>query len=70
MKENFDDYVSRINPSNLKEENEYFDMLRKLCADKLVGMPHPDVGFTSHLELADKVALNIINIVRKLRLSL
>ncbi|MCZ0910598.1 Cj0069 family protein, partial [Escherichia coli] len=33
---------SRINPGNLKEENEYFDMLRKLCADKLVGMPHPD----------------------------
>ncbi|EAJ9556725.1 Cj0069 family protein, partial [Campylobacter jejuni] len=42
VKENFDGYVSRINPGNLKEENEYFDMLRKLCADKLVGMPHPD----------------------------
>lgn len=35
-------YVSRINPGNLKEENEYFDMLRKLCDDGLVGMPHPD----------------------------
>ena len=42
VKENFDAYVSRINPGNLKEENEYFDMLRKLCADKLIGMPHPD----------------------------
>ncbi|TEY03029.1 Cj0069 family protein [Campylobacter sp. US33a] len=42
VKENFDGYVSRINPGNLKEENEYFDMLRKLCNDGLVGMPHPD----------------------------
>lgn len=42
VKENFDGYVSRINPGNLKEENEYFDMLRQLCKDGLVGMPHPD----------------------------
>lgn len=42
VKENFDGYVSRINPGNLKEENEYFDMLRKLCMDGLIGMPHPD----------------------------
>ncbi|EDN2770073.1 Cj0069 family protein [Campylobacter coli] len=42
VKENFDGYVSRINPGNLKEENEYFDMLRKLCQEGLVGMPHPD----------------------------
>lgn len=41
VKENFDGYVSRINPGNLKEENEYFDMLRKFCADKL-SMPRPD----------------------------
>lgn len=41
VKENFDGYVSRINPGNLKKENEYFDMLRKFCADKL-SMPRPD----------------------------
>lgn len=37
-----DAYVSRINPGNLKEEREYFDMLRKLCANGVRGMPHPD----------------------------
>jgi len=37
-----DAYVSRINPGNLKEEKEYFDMLRKLCANGVIGMPHPD----------------------------
>lgn len=42
VKNNFDGYVSRINPGNLKEENEYFAMLRQLCKDGLVGMPHPD----------------------------
>lgn len=31
VKENFDGYVSRINPGNLKEENEYFDMLRNFA---------------------------------------
>lgn len=42
VKNNADGYVSRINPGNLKEENEYFEVLRKLCADGIVGMPHPD----------------------------
>lgn len=42
VKREFDGYVSRINPGNLKEENEYFAMLRRLCNDGLVGMPHPD----------------------------
>lgn len=35
-------YVSRINPGNLKAEKEYFDMLRDLCHQGVVGMPHPD----------------------------
>lgn len=40
-------YVSRINPGNLKHEAEYFDMLRELCANGVIGMPHPDamVGY-------------------------
>ncbi|PAF44088.1 Cj0069 family protein [Helicobacter sp. 11S02629-2] len=42
VKNNAIAYVSRINPGNLKEENEYFDMLRKLCKDGIVPMPHPD----------------------------
>ncbi len=42
VKNNAVGYVSRINPGNLKEESEYFDVLRKLCADGIVGMPHPD----------------------------
>ncbi len=39
---NADAYVSRINPGNLKDESTYFEMLRKLCANGVVGMPHPD----------------------------
>ncbi|MER2038005.1 MAG: Cj0069 family protein [Solibacillus sp.] len=35
-------YVSRINPGNLKHEAEYFDMLRELCVEGIIGMPHPD----------------------------
>ncbi|MDE5925268.1 MAG: Cj0069 family protein [Helicobacter sp.] len=42
VRESADGYVSRVNPGNLKEEKLYFDVLRKLCADGLVGMPHPD----------------------------
>ncbi|TLD80610.1 hypothetical protein LS70_009040 [Helicobacter sp. MIT 11-5569] len=47
VRDNADGYVSRVNPGNLKEEKLYFDILRKLCADGLVGMPHPDamVGY-------------------------
>ncbi len=36
-------YVSRINPGNIPGgEGKYFDMLRRLCAEGVVGMPHPD----------------------------
>ena len=35
-------YVSRINPGNLKHETEYFEMLRELCDEGVIGMPHPD----------------------------
>ena len=42
VKNTADGYVSRVNPGNLKEEKLYFEVLRKLCADGLVGMPHPD----------------------------
>lgn len=35
-------YVSRINPGNLKDEATYFSMLRKLCENGVIGMPHPD----------------------------
>ncbi len=40
----FDAYVSRINPGNIPGgEAAYFDMLRKLSDAGVVGMPHPDV---------------------------
>ena len=42
VKENACAYVSRINPGNLKEESEYFSFLRQLCAEGVIGMPHPD----------------------------
>ena len=42
VKDNACGYVSRINPGNLKEESEYFQMLRKLCECGVVGMSHPD----------------------------
>lgn len=35
-------YVSRINPGNLKHESAYFSMLRQLCENGIIGMPHPD----------------------------
>lgn len=35
-------YVSRINPGNLKHESAYFSMLRQLCEEGIIGMPHPD----------------------------
>lgn len=37
-----DAYVSRINPGNLKSEKVYFEMLRKLCDNGVIGMAHPD----------------------------
>ena len=42
VKENAIAYVSRINPGNLAHETEYFEMLRALCAEGIIGMPHPD----------------------------
>ena len=37
-----DAYVSRINPGTIPGgEAAYFDMLRRLCAAGVVGMPHP-----------------------------
>lgn len=42
VKNNAVAYVSRINPGNLKEEAEYFEMLRALCSEGIIGMPHPD----------------------------
>jgi len=42
-KDNFDAYISRINPGNLPDgEKIYFDTLRKLSDEGLVGMSHPD----------------------------
>ncbi|CUU40749.1 MULTISPECIES: Cj0069 family protein [Helicobacter] len=42
VKKSADAYVSRVNPGNLKEEKLYFDVLRELCANGVIGMPHPD----------------------------
>lgn len=42
VKNNADAYVSRVNPGNLKEEKLYFSLLRTLCSDGVIGMPHPD----------------------------
>lgn len=37
-----DAYISRINPGNLRDEREYFNMLHKLINNGVIGMPHPD----------------------------
>lgn len=43
VKQKFCGYVSRINPGSLPDnEKIFFDVLRKLSKDGLVGMPHPD----------------------------
>jgi len=43
-KDKFDAYISRINPGNLPNgEKIYFDTLRKLSENGLIGMAHPDV---------------------------
>lgn len=62
VKSNFDGYVSRINPGNLKEENEYFAMLRELCKDGLVGMPHPDamIGYGAKDALTKLAGTNLV----------
>lgn len=38
-----DAYVSRVNPGNLVDESNYFEMLRNLCDHGVKGMSHPDV---------------------------
>lgn len=43
VSETADAYLSRINPGNLTNEANYFDMLRKLYVNGVKGMPHPDV---------------------------
>ena len=54
VKENAVAYVSRINPGNLKHEAKYFEMLRELCANGVIGMPHPDamIGYGAKDALA------------------
>lgn len=42
VRESADAYVSRINPGNLKDEREYFQMLRDLVAAGVLGLPYPD----------------------------
>ena len=34
-------YVSRVNPGNLKDETGFFQMLRELVNNGVVGLPHP-----------------------------
>ena len=39
----FDAYVSRVNPGNLANgESQYFDLLRQLSDNGVIGMAHPD----------------------------
>jgi len=43
VSDNFDAYISRINPGNLANgENIYFETLRELSERGLIGMAHPD----------------------------
>jgi len=35
-------YVSRVNPGNLRDETGYFQMLREIVKQGVVGLPHPD----------------------------
>ncbi len=37
-----DAYISRVNPGNLVDETGYFQMLRELVTNGVVGLPHPD----------------------------
>lgn len=62
VKENGIAYVSRINPGNLQHEAEYFDMLRDLCANGVIGMPHPDamIGYGSKDVLSKLVSTNLV----------
>ena len=41
--QNFDAYVPRVNPGTIPSgEKHFFEMLRKLSANGVLGMPHPD----------------------------
>ncbi len=40
--EKADAYISRVNPGNLYSEIGYFQMLRELVNNGVVGLPHPD----------------------------
>ena len=62
VKENGIAYVSRINPGNLQHEMEYFEMLRDLCANGIIGMPHPDamIGYGSKDVLSKLVSTNLV----------
>lgn len=62
VKENACAYVSRINPGNLKGESEYFAMLRQLCEDGIIGMPHPDamIGYGAKDALAKLTDLSLV----------
>lgn len=55
-------YVSRINPGNLQHEKEYFDMLRELCNEGVIGMPHPDamIGYGSKDALSKLSSTNLV----------
>ena len=44
--EKADAYISRVNPGNLKDETDYFQMLRELVANGIEGLPHPDAMVT------------------------
>lgn len=35
-------YISRVNPGNLRDETGYFQMLREIVKQGVVGLPHPD----------------------------
>ena len=62
VKENGIAYVSRINPGNLEHESEYFNMLRDLCANGVIGMPHPDamISYGSKDVLSKLVSTNLV----------
>ncbi len=58
-----DAYVSRINPGTIPGgESAYFDMLRKLCAAGVVGMPHPDamIGYGAKDALVKLVGTGLV----------
>jgi len=58
-----DAYVSRINPGTIPGgETLYFDMLRRLCAAGVLGMPHPDamIGYGAKDALVKLVGTGLV----------